>query len=250
MRLSSILALVAALSLAGTAQAETKLYSSDRNNGNPGDSLLSATNLCPPLQMTARELFGFDEITDDGLGTVTLEQHSTQINNFIDLGPDELTLTFGPGAFVFINNQSTRTITAPHISNTTGIGGHGPSATAPGATAEWGVVSGWAITGLRFCLSSPIGICNENGFAHGASISPTIESQTYDLGTWNFDTAGDYEAAQFLIFRTSNGGLSNNQQLFRGAFHGVSLPALPFVGFGALALGLVVIGGRAVLGKK
>ena len=76
-----------------------------------------------------------------------------------------------------------------------------------------------------------------------------LASDTYDLGTWNFDAVG-YEAAQRHITRTSNGGLTNNGGNYRGAFVGASLPALPLVGFGALALSLAVIGGRSLLGKK
>jgi hypothetical protein len=76
---------------------------------------------------------------------------------------------------------------------------------------------------------------------------PVLPSASYDLGTWNFDAEGDYEAAQAYIFRTSNGGLANLQQLLRGAFVGASLPALPLLGFAALAAGLVGIA-RCVLG--
>jgi len=52
------------------------------------------------------------------------------------------------------------------------------------------------------------------------------------------------------IQRTSNGGLQNSRWNMRGAFVGSGLPALPLVGFGALALSLAVIGGRALVGKK
>jgi len=249
MRLFSLMAVVI-IGLAGTAQADIKFYDSTATNGTPGDSLLSATNLCPPLQTTVDDLQGFTEIDDGAAGTVTLNAFTHTANNLIDLGPEQLTITFGPGAFIFIDNFSTRTITASQPSNTSGIGAHGPSSTAPGATTEWGVISSWAITGGRYCVSSPVGICNENGFSHGATIPAIVESQTYDLGTWNFDAEGDYEMAQFYIFRTSNGGLSNNQQLWRGAFHGSALPALPMIGFGALAVALAVVGGRSLMGRK
>ena len=58
------------------------------------------------------------------------------------------------------------------------------------------------------------------------------------------------EAEHQHITRTSNGGLTNNGGKHRGDFVGASLPALPLFGFGALALSLAVIGGRALLGKK
>ena len=58
------------------------------------------------------------------------------------------------------------------------------------------------------------------------------------------------EAANFYIHLTLSGGMSNVGTLLRGAFVGASLPALPLVGFGALALALVVIGGRALMARK
>ena len=120
----------------------------------------------------------------------------------------------------------------------------------PDRMIEWGVTSGWTQTGRNFCLSSPVTICNEAGFAHGATVAPVLPSDTYNLGTWNFEGAGDYANEQSYIQRTSNGGLQNSRYDMKGAFQGASLPALPLVGFGALALSLAVIGGRAVLGKK
>ena len=168
-----------------------------------------------------------------------------------DLGPDELTSIFGPGAFIFLVNQSTSNITTPQVSNVTGVGGHGPSSTAPGSTTEWGIVSSYQITGLVYCISSPVAICNNAGFSHGITARRTLASDTYDLGTWVFDaTTGDFEAAQPHITRTSNGGLTNNGSKLRGQFVGASLPALPLFGFAALALSLAVIGGRSLLGKR
>jgi hypothetical protein len=250
MRTLTAFVLCAGLVAAGSAQAAIKFYNGSANNGTPGDSIVAATNLCPPAQTTVGDLENFVELLDDNTGTVTLQSLEHPANTVINLGPDQLTMTFGPGAFVFINNLSTTSLSGPHVSNTTGIGAHGPSGTDPGESTEWGIVSGWQITGGRFCVSSPPGICDENGFAHGQTDIAIIESPTYDLGTWNFDAEGDYEAEQFYVFRTSNGGLSNNQRRWRGAFQGASLPALPLVGFGALALGLAVIGGRALTGRK
>jgi len=88
------------------------------------------------------------------------------------------------------------------------------------------------------------------GFAHGATIPRTLPSTSYDLGTWNFDAGGNLEAAQGLITRTSNGGLTNNGARYRGVFVGRQLPALPLLGFGALAVSLAVVGGRRLIGRK
>jgi hypothetical protein len=249
MRIQSLLAVLATLALAGSAQAAQKLYNASAANGTPGDAIRAATNLCPPVEVTGIHE-GYVRLLDDNLGTVTLDEISDTQTSLTDLGPDQLTITFGPGAFIFIDAKLERNISAPQTSNTSGIGAHGPSGTDPGETAEWGVISGWTITGANFCLSSPVGICNNAGFSHGATVANVLPSDTYDLGTWNFDAQGDYAAAEPYIRRTSNGGLQNNLTLLRGAFQGASLPALPLVGFGALALGLAAIGARSLVGRS
>jgi hypothetical protein len=250
MRFQSLLIALAAVVVAGSAEAAVKLYNSSADNGTPGDFVNTATNLCPPVQTSPNRLQGFTELTDDGTGTVTMNDIQIELISLIDLGPDQLTLTYGPGAFIFIDSASTTVATPNQTSNTSGIGAHGPSGTAPGQSAEWGIVTGWIQTGFQYCVSSPTAICDGANFAHGQTILPIMPSDTYNLGTWNFDAAGDYSAPQVYVQRTSNGGLQNSSYLMRGAFQGASLPALPLVGFGALALSLAVIGGRAVLGKK
>jgi hypothetical protein len=250
MRIQSVLILVAATMLAGTAQAAVKAYSSSNDNGSPGDTRGISINVCPPITTSIGVLEGHVLLDDDGLGTVTLSEISDVQDVIIDPGVGPLISVFGPGAFVFIDARLTRNIVSPQSSNSSGIGAHGPSSTAAGASTEWGILSAWQITGFLFCLSSPVAICNENGFSHGTTIPQELPSTTYDLGTWNFDSTGDYEATTWYLRRTSNGGLSNQSSLYRGAFHGASLPALPLAGVAALALGLAAIGGRALLGNR
>ena len=246
----SLLTAAFLVAFAGTSQAAVKSYDASPENGTPGDNRAITIRVCPPITTQPASLFGFNIIDDGGAGTVTLLEANQQDKRLVDLGPDRLTPIFGPGAFIFIDFALTRKTPVGNVSNTSGVGGHGPSGTAPGETVEWGVVSGWEITGFAFCVSSPVTICNQNGFSHGATIGQILPSETYDLGTWNFDAIGDMEAATWYLGRTSNGGLLNFQALPRGAFHGASLPALPLVGFGALAVSLAVIGGRALMNKK
>jgi hypothetical protein len=111
-------------------------------------------------------------------------------------------------------------------------------------------VSGWQVTGFSFCLSSPTLICNQNVTPHGSTAPANLFSNTYDLGTWNFDSAGDMEGANPYIQVTANGGITNNRIELRGALHGASLPALPLAGFGALACALLVVAGRALRGAR
>ena len=246
MRLINLILVLTLLHLAGAASAATKTYNSSAENGTPGDTILVATNLCPPVTLTPSDQFGFSVIEDDGLGTVSLD--NTQLNvGLTDLGADLLGPVFGPGAFIFIDSKATLTNVGNGGSAHVSLSG---ASTDPGASAIWGIVSGWSATGFQFCVSSPVAICNGAGFSHGLTVGLVLESATYNLGTWAFDSIGDYEAVTAYIDRTTNGGLSNTQLVLRGAFHGSSLPALPLVGFGALALSLAIIGGRSLMGKK
>jgi hypothetical protein len=248
--LTFTLALVAICSLAGSAQAAFKAYSSSSENGTPGDGRGINANTCPPVTTSIGVLEGHVLLQDDGLGTVTLDEISDVQNQIVDPGVGPLVPVFGPGAFVYIDARLTRSVSAPHVSNTSGIGAHGPSSSAPGASVEWGIISGWEITGFLYCVASPVSICDQNGFAHGSTIPQQLPSTTYDLGTWNFDSEGDYESASWYVRRTSNGGLSNQQSRLRGAFHGAGLPALPLIGFAALALGLATVGGRTLRSSR
>ena len=250
MRVHNLLALMLTLGIAGSAQAAVKFYDSSPENGIQGDDFLNSTTLCPPHVTTFGQGSGYTELEDNGSGTVTMTQNFGSGTTVADLTHGELIPIFGPGAFIFIDTTQTTIITGPAVSNTGGVGAHGPSGTASGETAEWGIISGWNTTGFAFCIASPITVCTNAGFAHGGTVPRIIESLTYDLGTWNFDAEGDFESVLGYITRTSNGGLTNNGTRPRGAFIGSSLPALPMVGFGAVALGLALTGSRALRAKK
>ena len=247
MHLRGFLVATAVLITSGSAQAVVKTYDSSPANGLAGDFITTATDICPPVQVSPDLLHGNTTLEDDGAGSVSLDTN-IQLSTQIGLGPDQLTVTFGPGAFIFVDSRTTR------VNNPAGGSVHASTGagadTDPGGTVVWGIVSGWAYTGAQFCVSSPVATCNQNGFLHGTTISPKLTSGTFNLGTWAFDSVGDYETVVPYIERTANGGLQNTRYGMRGAFTGSALPALPLVGFGALALSLAVIGGRSLLGKK
>jgi hypothetical protein len=234
--------------VASGAHADLKVYDRSINNGLPGDLIGSSPETCPPVQVTAGNIQGYTNLEDDGLGTVTLLEHVNALRVLTDFtGPgNDLVSLFGPGAFYFRTSENIFSTSSPQVSNSSGIGAHGPSATAPGGSVEWGVVSSWEATGTSFCISSPVTTCQGVAGAHGVTIPAFLPSATYDLGTWAFGTEGDFEAETPYIHLTVNGGTSNTRYQLRGAFVGASLPALPLVGFGALAVGLAVTGGRAL----
>ena len=252
MRIFRISVAVLVLSLASSVQAVVKFYSSDPDNGTPGNTARISINLCPPFISTPDALGGYTKLTDDEAGTVELSEFVICCagSGVTDLSGDILIPIFGPGAFIFIDAQTTTSITAPHSSGAGGGPGVTASTTAGTGSIAWGVVSGFVPTGKLYCLASPVNICNENGFAHGMTIGFVLPSTTYNLGTWVFTGVGDLESTQQYLTRTSNGGLSNNGNVIQAALHGSAIPALPLVGFGALALSLAAIGGRALLGKK
>ena len=245
MRLPISLLVLAMIHLGGSASAVTKFYDSTGNNGLPGDRILYSSDRCPPIQTTEGSEEGWAVLEDDEAGSVSLDLKLTG-RTIADLTQGELIPVFGPGAFIFIDDNTTNTNVPPGGSVHAGLAGSG---TDPGEAAVWGIVSGWSLTGSSFCVSSPISICNNAGFAHGQTISRTLTSGTFNLGTWSFDAEGDDQASPYITV-TSNGGLTNNQALLRGAFTGSALPALPLVGAGALALSLAVIGGRSLMGRK
>ena len=166
----SLLSVAIFLGYIGAAQAAVKVYNANADQGAPGDFLFCSAPAGSPCQLFGdpETVFGFQELADDGLGTVTLT--SINIVRSSVSGPISLPLQFyGPGAFVFFRSASTKSISSPGVST----GPHGPSGTAPGKLVEWGVVSNWQITGFLFCKSSPVSYCNDTvGFPHGETILP------------------------------------------------------------------------------
>jgi len=221
---------------AQSAGAVPKAYDSSAANGTPHRLFEFIAQVCPPLFEAPDELTGGARLLDDGAGTVTLDEWRLYRDLQIDLGPDFLTTTLGPGAFIFIEEHSTLALIAPHES----LSG---SSLAPGGSVEWGVVSGFDFTGSVICEASPSGICI--GGSGQPPSPPVLPSSSYDLGTWSFDAAGDYTGSVF-VYRTTNGGLNNERYALRGAFHGESLPGLPLFGMVSLGLGLGMAGSRAL----
>ena len=213
------------------AWADVKVYDAYRTGGTPGDRILVASTLCPTVRPTPGLLQGSSRLTDDATGTVTMTELLIDVPQLIDI---DTTLVFGPGAFIFIDAL----VSYEPAPGQTGLGG-----TDPAGSVSWGVISTWSVTGRNFCVSSPVATCNGNGFIHGITTPPPLPSPTYDLGTWSFDTEGDYTATPYVQL-TTNGGVANQQFLLRGRFVGASLPALPLVGAGALGLALAAAGLR------
>ena len=225
------------------ASAVVKVYNSTAPGGQTGSEFQFSTTLCPVIQESPGLIQGSHKLDDASTGTVTLVEMNVRRIVDTNFGPDALTVVFGPGSYVFVTSDSTR---GP------GVGTTHPGSTAPGGTVDWGVLAGWVNSGQAFCISSPTTICSAGAQTpHGiTSASPPSNSPTYDLGTWIFDAEGDFSAASPYINQTNNGGTSNRQFLLRGSFVGGSIPALPLIGAGALALGLLVMGARTTLRKK
>ena len=179
-----------AIAVAGPALATVKDYDGTRDNGTAGDTFGYTTTQCPPIRINAGNAESYVEITDDGDATPDMTDYLAIA--VTDTNIPDLTSVFGPGSFVFVQSQGSTTITSlPH----TGAGFSDPS-----STIAWGVVSGWESTGIGFCISSPQTICTGGAMLpHGETspLSPPF-SPTFDLGTWTFDTNGDFEASQYI----------------------------------------------------
>jgi len=224
---------------AGVAGADVKVYDATPPGGTPGDRVAVSGVLCPTTQVSAGDLEGRSRVDDDGSGTVTLEE---LIVSQPFTGNFDTTMAYGPGSFVFINAQ---------VSSFPTPGQTGAGSTAKGTgMITWGVISGWSGTGFLFCAASPPTTCTANGYIHGTTIQEDGPvSTTFAIGTWTFDAAGDYEASPY-IQSNQNGGLSNVQWQLKGRFVGASLPALPLVGLGVVAAGLVTYGAASIRRRR
>ncbi|MCA9510778.1 MAG: hypothetical protein KC560_08755 [Myxococcales bacterium] len=243
MRIRTLVSTLALVALAHPASAVVKTYDATAPHGTVGDEILFTTTLCPPVQSTPGRLQGQYRLEDAAGGTVTLTEFGMRRFVNTNIANGAIDGVFGPGSYVFVTSDSTSKPTE----GTTHAG-----STAPGGSIDWGVLSGWTRSGVAFCISSPLTICNvSTQVPHGITTSaPNANSPTYDLGTWAFDAEGDFAATTAYITQTANGGLTNIQFLLRGAFVGGSVPALPIVGAGALAVALLAMGARTALRKR
>ena len=223
------------------AFAEQKAY--DRNDADFGAGEFTTLQRSPQLtpsvfppgsQFAPGNNFGSFFLEDDGGGTVTLTNGTWGSSGLIATTTNSTGFMGNPpGSYLWIRS-----------SNTTGPA---PGQTAPGSTTgqiDWGVLSGFTATGSEFCKSTPPALCTFISRLEDQTELAVLPSSTYDIGTWTFDGAGDFDHSGY-IRGTQNGGISNTVTLLDGTFFGSSLPALPLVGFGALALGLGIAGVRA-----
>jgi hypothetical protein len=144
----------------------------------------------------------------------------------------------GPSGFIFVRSLATST----HVPGQTGAG-------STTSSIDWGVITGWSTTGGQFCNSSPPFVCTFAQFQEDMTIPTVLRSSTYDIGTWTFDSTGDFDSIPYVT-GTLNAGTTNLLNFLDGKLFGTTLPALPVVGFGALAVGLLVVGGRSLLRGK
>ena len=241
MRIKLVLAAAASLAfLPTTAAAVLKAYEAPALGGN--DFILRAPNLSPTVQaspgLVSEGQYVFD---DDGAGTVTINKFLLGANSDVTTN---LTGFAGPGSFIFTRGRTTFNVSPSNFAG--GVSGD----TSPGgAGIDWGLLTGWSASGGQFCNSSPPFVCTFAGRQEDMTQPSFIPSSTYDIGSWSFDASGDFLATPY-INQTNNGGVGNSMYILRGKLFGATLPALPLLGFGALAVSLLVIGGRAALRRE
>ena len=240
MRFRHVLLILALLALAAPSGAVVKVYDATPPHGTPGDSFTFNLANCPPINSRLGNIWGFFKIDDTSTGTVTTVDYEEQP---VTVTQFDIAQFFGPGAYVFIDARATSQPSLPFT---------GTGSTAPGGSVSWGVLGGWTQTGYVFCAASPTTICsNSAATPHGTTANlGAPPSPTQDLGTWTFDAEGDMLALTAVIGRTNLGGTSNEQALLRGAFVGGGIPALPLIGIGALAAGLLVAGARTMARRQ
>ncbi len=213
--------------------------------GDPADpgTIQRSPQITPTVQLVGphENQFGSFFLEDNATGTVTLSSYATGSDGGVDTTLNTTRfMSSPPGSYLLIRSINT---TGPAAGQTA------PGSSAPNGQIDWGVLTGWAATGTEFCKSSPPFVCTFINRAEAASAAAVLPSTTHDIGTWNFDAVGSFEGTPY-IRGTQDGGISNTLSFTDGHFLGASLPALPLLGFGALALSLAVAGGRSVLRRR
>lgn len=253
-RLSCFVIPLIYLSQAHSAPAAVKAYDMAPTVGGPfsfsppgGDYILRSPTISPSVLEISNLAWGRFFLEDDSGGSVS----ASELSFGVDTSNTELLSGFmggGPGAYVHIRTRTTATTLAA---------GAGSGATGPASQIDWGVLSGWTQTGTRFCRSTPPFVCTFIDISEDGSIPfPVLGSTSYDLGTWSFDAAGDFEATPYILDSSTqvvSGPIigtqvvvSNTLAVLRGRFFGSSLPALPIVGLGGLTIALLVVAGRSI----
>ena len=238
---------IALLLGAHSATAEMRAY--DMATAGGGDAIRRAPELTPSVgpsfQPPTKLGIGRFFLEDDGGGSVTAHAIRFEVT-----GAETIVSTgfmgAPPGAYTYFRTRVR-------------VAGSGiaSGSTAPNGQTDWGVVTGWASSGGEFCRSTPPFICTfANHLEDGTTASPfLLTSSSYDLGTWNFDANGDFEATPYIAATAPispgfpsfpEGDSSNVVYTLRGRFFGASLPALPAVGFGGLAVALAVVATRSL----
>jgi hypothetical protein len=243
--------MVALLLVPSVSQAALKAYKSgglpDKDSvvGNFDESplfgtsnffILRTVNLSPTVQPTNGSPDFLEVVLDDpdtGQVSIVTMLHGGDTNTTTNV-----TGFGGPGSFIFIRSSG-------RISPVPGQTGAGSTT----SSIDWGVLTGWSSTGGEFCNSSPPFICTFAARLEDMTNPVKVRSSTFDIGTWTFDSTGDFDATGYVV-STFNPGTTNTQNFLDGKLFGTTLPALPIVGFGALALGLLVVGGRSLMRRK
>jgi len=81
---------------------------------------------------------GSQRLVDDAQGTGNLDEICIDTRTLADRRGDLLVPVFGPGAFIFIDAVTSRSLLGLATSNTSGVGGYGPSGASPGESSECG----------------------------------------------------------------------------------------------------------------
>ncbi len=123
----------------------------------------------------------------------------------------------------------------------------GPSPGQQGAggiasTIDWGTLSDWTLTGGTYCRAVPTYLCGYASALNLGTVDSEVYSDEYDLGTWTFHGTGF--TGNGYIYRTAvEGGLGNLLWFLRGAkVKDGTVPALPLLGVGAVAVGVFALG--------
>ena len=196
-------------SLMTTAPAPATMRAYEVGSAGGFDHRLRNPQLSPSTGFAPRNgQWGAFFLEDEGGGTVTIDAlrfgadavFTYYDTGFMSCGFDETPPEIGHGAVV--RSRFAISAAAGQVASGT---------TAPGGQIDWGVLSGFSRTGLVHCRSfkvlDPCDYCARVNQLEDATVAyDPIPSTTYDLGTWNFDSNGDFAATPYLLQTMSGGG--------------------------------------------
>ncbi|MCH2171964.1 hypothetical protein MK489_14355 [Myxococcota bacterium] len=209
------------------ADAALKKYEQRRSN------VLQFLTTSPRAEYRSVPSRGKAIIDDDGTGSPVLKKMLEGTGRAYGVAPQSST-TLVPSlsaGFIFVKLTYVR-----------GPAGGTVGSGSTSSEIDWATTSGWTVTGGDWCNANPPYICDLARREYQETVSGVLNSLNFDIGTWIFHGTG-YTSDTGFILLTSPTSLGNMVQWTRGSLsQDGTVPALPLLGVGTIAVSVVAMG--------